>query len=640
MKRLAHASRAAALLVLAAACLGIAAGRFDQKLSADKQVLHVLNRLTFGPRPGDIEQVRRIGVEKWIDQQLHPEQIPENPILESRLQPLDTVRLLTWQIAEKYPPPQAAVPIRLPAIARLNPQLQSRLRNGSLEERRNTLDSLDPETRRSFLASAPPQVLEGFPAQVLQEAAEARKAEQEERQKQILRLMPPLNDLLTQDQVRTARQGSKEEKLALLNSFDLEKRRQILRALGPQPFNDIPDLRREAMAATQPQQLVNEELIESKVYRAVYSNRQLQEVLVDFWMNHFNVFNGKGPGRLLLTSFERDAIRPYVFGHFKDMLLATARHPAMLFYLDNWQSQVPRDDLPGVVALPAAVRQPGLNENYARELMELHTMGVDGGYTQADVIAVARALSGWTIYDQAKYAEFQFNPAGHDRKEKVVLGHVLPAGRGEQDGIDVIDILAHHPSTARFISKKLAQRFVADAPPQTLIDRMAATFRKTDGDLRAVLQTMFNSTEFMSVGAWQSKVKSPLEMVISAVRALNADVVDAYPLAQRIGDLGEPLYGKLEPTGYPNTGEAWINTAGILGRINFATALAAGQVPGVKADLSRFQAEEPAAVAKEILKTAPSAATLEAIEQGIRHSPATPALLTTLVLSSPDFQRR
>ena len=193
----------------------------------------------------------------------------------------------------------------------------------------------------------------------------------------------------------------------------------------------MPALRREAMAASQPQQFVNFELTEQKLLRAVYSNRQLQEVLVDFWMNHFNVFNGKGPDRILLTSFERDAIRPYVFGKFKDMLLATARHPAMLYYLDNWQSQSPRDDFP---TPPAGARRPGLNENYGREIMELHTLGVDGGYTQADVIAVARAFTGWTIYDPQRFAEYQFNPAFHDRKEKVVLGHVIPAMGAEQDG--------------------------------------------------------------------------------------------------------------------------------------------------------------------------------------------------------------
>jgi uncharacterized protein (DUF1800 family) len=318
------------------------------------------------------------------------------------------------------------------------------------------------------------------------------------------------------------------------------------------------------------------------------------------------------------------------------MLLATARHPAMLFYLDNWQSQAPREDVP----IPAGVRRPGLNENYGRELMELHTLGVNGGYTQNDVIAVARAFTGWTIYDPQKFAEFQFNPAVHDRKEKVVLGHTIPAMGGEQDGLDVLDILAHHPSTATFISRKLAQRFVADDPPQALVDRMAASFTKTDGDLRAVLHAMFSSPEFVSEGAWQAKLKSPLEMVVSAARALNADVTDTFGLAQRIADLGEPLYGKLEPTGYPNTGDAWTNTAGVLGRINFATALGAGQIPGLKVDVSRFNFKSASAVAAEVLNVAPSPSMLAAIEKGIQGTEATPSVLTTLVLSSPDFQRR
>jgi uncharacterized protein (DUF1800 family) len=318
------------------------------------------------------------------------------------------------------------------------------------------------------------------------------------------------------------------------------------------------------------------------------------------------------------------------------MLLATARHPAMLFYLDNWQSQAPREDFP----VPPGVRRPGLNENYGRELLELHTLGVDGGYTQNDVIAAARAFTGWTIYDLQKFAEFQFNPAGHDRKEKIFLGHTIPAMGGEQDGVQVIDILAHHPSAAKFISRKLAQRFVADDPPQPLVDRMAATFTKTDGDLRAVLQAMFTSPEFLSEGAWQVKLKSPLEMVVSAVRALNADVTDTFGLAQRIADLGEPLYGKLDPTGYPNTGDAWTNTAGLLGRINFANALAAGQLPGVKVDISRFNFKDPATVAGELLNGAPSQSTLTAIEKGVQDKEATPSILATLVLGSPDFQRR
>ena len=498
------------------------------------------------------------------------------------------------------------------------------------------LDALDPQTRGLVLAASTPQTLEGLPDDLIQQGANARKAENEARQKEFRRLMPPLSDLLSPDQIRIATGGTVEEKLALLDSFDADKRRQVVRALPPQAYATVPALRREAMAASQPQNFVNSELIEQKLLRAVYSNRQLEEVLVDFWTNHFNVFNGKGQDRVLLTSFEREAIRPHVFGHFKDLLLATARHPAMLFYLDNWQSQAPRDDLP----VPAGVRRPGLNENYGRELLELHTLGVNGGYTQDDVIAVARAFTGWTIYDPQKFAEFQFNPGVHDRREKVVLGHPIPAMGGEQDGVEVIDLLAHHPSTAKFISKKLAQRFVADDPPAPLVDRMAATFASTDGDLRAVLQTLFKSPEFLSEGAWHAKLKSPLEMVVSSVRAMNADVADAFVLSQRVADLGEPLYGKIEPSGYPNTGDAWTNTATVMGRINFASALSAGQVPGVKVDVSRFNFKDVGAVARALLNAPPSATTLSAIEQGIQGAEATPSMLAGLVLGSPDFQRR
>ena len=642
MKRLGCLLCAAALLLAAVAFAGNATGRFDQKLSADKQIVHVLNRLTFGPRPGDAEQVRRLGVQKWIDLQLHPERVQENPVLDSKLRPLETLKLAMWQIQEKYSPATPGRVIRPPAAQSiLTPQQFGRLMNCSVEDRRTLLTPLRPEDRRVVLANVPPQVLEGLPEDWVQEAAKARQAEQEARQKEFRRLMPPLTDLLSPEEVRTAQRGSREERMALLNSLDPEKRRQVLRVLPSEALSDLPDLRREAMAVRQPQELVNSDLIENKLYRAIYSNRQLEEVLADFWMNHFNVFNGKGQDRVLLTSFERDAIRPHVFGHFKDMLLATARHPAMLFYLDNWQSQAPRDDLPPPpAAAVGALRRPGLNENYGRELMELHTMGVDGGYTQADVIAVARAFTGWTIFDLNRYAEFWFNPGMHDRKEKVVLGHRIPAGGGEGDGLEVIDILAHHPSTAKFISKKLAQRFVADDPPERLVDRMTETFTNTDGDLRAVLQTMFESPEFLSEGAWRAKLKSPLEVVVGAVRALNADVTDTSGLAQQIASLGQPLYGKVEPTGYPNTGEAWANTAGILGRVNFATALTSGQVTGVRADLSRFNFKPPSAVAGELLGMAPSSAMLAAIAKGIQRQEASPSMLVTVVMSSPDFQKR
>jgi uncharacterized protein (DUF1800 family) len=628
------------LLISAATLSAGAASRFDQKLTADKQAVHILRRLTFGPQPGDLEQVRRLGVKKWIDLQLHPDRIPEDVRLEEKLKALTTLTQPLWQLLESYGAAGPFTPVQPPsaiAMSSLVPQDRTRLLNCSAGDRKTILDGLDPDKRRLVLAAIPPNTLEGLPDALVQEAANARRLEAEERSKEFRRQMPPLRELLTPEQMRVATSGTQEERLALLDAFDRDKRRQVLRMLPLQSLTAMPALRREAMAASQPQQFVNYELTEQKLLRAVYSNRQLEEVLVDFWMNHFNVFNGKGPNRILLTSFERDAIRPYVFGKFKDMLLATARHPAMLYYLDNWQSQSPREDLP---APPAGVRRPGLNENYGRELMELHTLGVGGGYSQADVIAVARAFTGWTIYDPQRFAEYQFNPAFHDRKEKVILGRVIPAMGGEQDGLQVIDLLAHHPSTAAFISRKLAQRFVADDPPRSLVDRMAQTFSRTDGDLRAVLETLFSSAEFLSEGAWQAKLKSPLEMVVSAVRAIGGDVSDTFVLAQRIADLGEPLYGKVEPTGYPNTSEGWTNTAGVLGRINFATALASDQIPGVKVDRDRFSGKRASNVAADLLNDAPSASTLAAIEKGIEGSAATSSLLSALVMGSPDFQRR
>jgi uncharacterized protein (DUF1800 family) len=402
-------------------------------------------------------------------------------------------------------------------------------------------------------------------------------------------------------------------------------------------------------------------LKQAKVFRAIYSNRQLEEVLVDFWYNHFNVDVGKNTMQapnlvhLLVGSYERDAIRPHVFGHFKDLLLATARHPAMLYYLDNWESMSPGGYQVGPFAPRRGVvnGQPnsvlpgpldriahGLNENYGREIMELHTLGVNGGYTQADVIAVARCFTGWTVTNPEK-PEFVFAPFMHDFGEKTVLGHKIPAGSGEQqDGLQVIDILAHHPSTAKFISRELAQRFVADDPPQALVDRMAQTFMKTDGDLRAVLQTMFTSSEFSSEGAWQSKIKSPLEMVVSAVRALSADTIETSTLVQKVADMGEPLYGKLEPTGYSNNGETWLSTAGVLGRMNFSSALVSGLIPGVKPDLSRLAGKDAPAIGRQLLGHDMSAQAAAAIDQGVQNKNDTPSFIGSLVLSSPDFQRR
>jgi uncharacterized protein (DUF1800 family) len=627
---------------------GNAAGPFDTRLSQDRQVLQALNRLTFGPRAEDGEQVRRLGVEKWIELQLHPERIPENPVLEAKLKPLETLHMDVAEILKQYYPQFPPGFVRpTPLTELLQPDEMRKVLNGTAEERKAALVAMSPEKRDQVLARVGPNVLEGLP-ELQQEATMARQKEQEERNKQTRMLRPPLNELLTPDQVRTAQRGTWEERQALFGSLEPAKLQQVAVALPPPALADFPELRRMGAVSRQPRQAVVADLREAKLYRALYSNRQLVEVLTDFWFNHFNVFEGKGQQeQATLASYENDAIRPHVLGHFKDLLLGTARHPAMLHYLDNWESlagdfmQVgPFAPGPGGGVSFLSRQAHGLNENYGREVLELHTLGVNGGYTQADVIAVARCFTGWTIREPNTKPEFTFAAFMHDTGEKTVLGHHIAAGGEESDGLAVIEILAHHPSTARFISKALAQRFVADDPPASLVDRMAKTFLKTDGDLRAVMETMLTSREFFSEGAWQAKMKSPLEMVVSAVRAAGGNTTDSFTLVQKVADMGEPLYGKLEPTGYKDTAETWLSTASVMARIGFASALAAGQVPGVKVDTARFGGKDAAAIAHEVLERDASPQTLAAIERGIEGKPARPGPILGLVIGSPEFQRR
>ena len=447
--------------------------QFEKKTSKDQAILHALNRLAYGPRPGDVAAVKKMGVEKWIDLQLHPDRIPAG-----------------FELALHPPQEEGSTPI------------------------------------------------------------------------------PPV------------------------------------------------------------------QYAQDKVIRAVYSNRQLEEVLADFWYNHFNVDMSKGADRRLVPSYERDAIRPYVLGKFRDLLEATANSPAMLFYLDNWQSVAPDQVLRPNGKRPVR----GLNENYARELMELHTLGVDGGYTQQDIIEVARCFTGWTIDrpNQAGAGTFLYNDRVHDKGEKIVLGVTVPAGGGKEDGKKVLDILAHHPSTAKFISKKLAQRFVADDPPPALVSRMAVTFEQTDGDIRAVLTTMFNSREFFSQAAYRAKMKTPLEVVVSAVRATDARVDSATALVNQIGTLGEPLYRKIEPTGYSSANAEWVGSSALLARMNFAVQLANNRVMGVYVDAGHF-AKDPSGAAHQVLFSDASQQTLQSIRK--KPVPAVPVTIG-LLLGSPDFQRK
>jgi uncharacterized protein (DUF1800 family) len=648
VKRFALPAMLAALVALGTTLTGqTPSRRFDQTLPQDRQAIHVLNRLTFGPRAADIEAINRIGVERWIEAQLRPERITESSILEARLTPLETLRIDSSEIIRDYMAPPAALRIAPPTPLNqlLTPDQARRVLNGTAEDRKAVLSGLDAATRQKVLVAMPPPLLAVTP-ELSKEADAARAAQMAERQQAMRQMMPPLNELLTPDQMQTAMRGNSEQIAALFNYLEPAKRQQVAAALPPQALVEFPDMRRAGMKLRQPQQIIGSDLREGKVFRAIYSERQLEEVLVDFWFNHFNVFEGKPQARPVLASYERDAIRPHVLGRFKDLLLATARHPAMLHYLDNWESMSPEAfeigpfaGPPGNVAQQLQRMARGLNENYGRELLELHTLGVDGGYTQQDVVNVARAFTGWTIRAPNVKPEFVFASFMHDTREKTILGKTFPAGGGESDGLQVIELLARHPSTAKFISRKLAQRFVADDPPQPLVDRMAQTFARTDGDIRAVLGTMFSSTEFLSEGAWLSKIKSPLELVTSAIRALQGDTIDTLVLTQRVGDLGQPLYGKLEPTGYPNTSESWLSTGTLLGRMNFATALVSGQIPGVK--IKPFQpGDELSASARALLGREASSQTLDALRSGLQGREATPAFVAGMVIGSPDFQRK
>lgn len=372
---------------------------------------------------------------------------------------------------------------------------------------------------------------------------------------------------------------------------------------------------------------VIEALSEQKVVRAAFSERQLQEVFTDFWWNHFNVAANKGATRLFVASYERDAIRPYVLGRFRDLLGATAHSPAMLFYLDNWMSAAPASATLLGGPRNAGRRPPGINENYARELLELHTLGVQGGYMQDDVVNVARAFTGWSIDEPRRGGGFVFRSAWHDAQPKTVLGIRLTR-RGEAEGEEVLDILSRHPSTARFIATKLARRFVSDSPPSTLVDRLASTFQHTDGDLRAVMRSLFLSPEFTSADVRLAKVKTPLEFVVSAVRATSARVDRARPLALAIRELGMPLYLAEAPTGYRDDAAAWTTTASLIGRMNFAVALAEGRLPGVRLPRSN-----------SVIDDAPGVLPRVAAQQRDASEATTPTDRIALALGAPEFQR-
>jgi uncharacterized protein (DUF1800 family) len=579
------------------------------RLSEEQRIVHVLGRLGFGARPGDVERVRKMGLERYIEAQLAPEKIADESA-EAKLRGLSSYWMTTAELYQKYPQPGQL----LRALQR-----QGRL-PADLAELRENRKGGDEASASQKDAGAKMDAPEGA----------------------------------MRNDAATMAANNEEPGAAMKN----DARRDYRQAL--QEYYRENNLQQPAR--------ITAELQSSRILRAVYSERQLQEVLVDFWTNHFNVYANKGADRWLLVSYDRDTIRPHTLGKFKDLLLATAQSPAMLFYLDNYQSvspnagqgaarmrprvkrffetltdpqmngasdagqgtaprrrrgmnrrrQLRREQANGENAqmsaspqaqqaqeTPAPQQQPrrrrrGINENYARELMELHTLGVEGGYTQKDVQEVARCFTGWTIFDPRGQGgrmgltkledagKFHFNPRLHDDGEKIVLGHKIPSGGGINDGLLVLDILSKHPSTAKFIATKLARRFVSDNPTPALVARIGAAYTKSDGDIRTTLRAIFSSPEFNAPENYRAKIKTPFELAISAVRSLGGETTGAPALHQWIARMGEPLYQYQAPTGYPDTSEHWVNTGALLERMNFALALVAGRINGTRVNLARF----------------------------------------------------
>jgi uncharacterized protein (DUF1800 family) len=566
------------------------------QLTEDEAIMHAMNRLGYGPRPGDVERIRKMGLEKWIDQQLQPDSIDDSA-LDQRLQRYPTLNMSAKKLIEEYPQP----------------------------------------------------------GQVIKKEG-ITKEEYEQQMK--------------------TKQRDAESQAIVTGNENLDKAQQQLAKLqGPGR--------------------IVAELSMAKVDRAVYSTRQLQAVMEDFWFNHFNVFANKAEDKWLLTSYVRDTIRPHTMGKFEDLLLATAKSPAMLIYLDNFQSADPlavrrmdaekamrraryggafaggvaptpgtfpgpatSSPAPGTAA-PAQKQERGLNENYGREVMELHTVGVDGGYTQQDVIQMAECLTGWTVREPRKNPEFFYDDRIHAQGKKVVMGRVFSTG-GERDGEEALKMLASHPNTAKFISTELARHFVSDNPPPALVERMAVEYSATQGDIRSVLKTMIYSSEFWSKETYRAKVKTPYELVASTARALNAEVTITLPMAQWVGRMGEPLFLCQPPNGYSDKAETWVNTGALLNRLNFALSLAGDKVAGATVDLKTMLGDsalrDPNAALSQSIEAflgdqiaEQTRATLAArlndpqILQASLDDPVkqvNQGLIAGLVLGAPEFQRR
>ena len=623
-------------------------------LTEDEAIVHALNRLGYGPRPGDVQRIKEMGLAKWIDRQLHPESINDSG-MEARLSRFPTLTMSAEALLEKFPRP--AVAARREGVS---PQEYRKEQQEKLQAARQAADAQQS-------------------ADVPQEQMSDQAAGQSNGDFQQSKTAQPNGNSQSTGNNNSPQTMAPDELAEIL----LPGAKTFKGQNGSGNTSANPTLNFEQSQA--PQRVIAE-LAMAKMDRAVYSEKQLYEQMVDFWFNHFNVFAGKGADRWLLTSYERDAIRPHAMGKFRDLLEATAKSPAMLFFLDNWQSVDPKAwsrlqqeqaarrayrvryggpfgrppfPAPGANPNQAKKQERGLNENYGRELMELHTLGVDGGYSQQDVIEVARCFTGWTIRQPQRDPQFWFNERLHDANPKTVLGHRINAG-GMRDGEEVLDLLARDPHTARHISFELARHFVSDNPPDALVDRMTKTYQSTDGDIRAVLHAMIYSPEFWSHEAYRAKIKMPFELVASAARAIGADIDVPLALVQWTGRIGEPLYQCQPPTGYSDKSDAWVSTGALLNRLNYSLSLAGNRLPGVRTDLrgllSGDASAQPGAVLDQaiavLLSGEVSPETRETLKkqmndprvlQASLDDPIThvnEGMIAGLVLGAPEFQRR
>ncbi len=688
--------------MVASAAVTKSAAASTKEIQGEQRVLHALNRFTFGPRPGDVAAVQAMGLKRWFEQQLNPASIDDSA-LEARMAEFPAMRMRQAEMIKRYPSPQVlrqiiAKDLPLPsdpvehaiyadqiAFYKAQKAKQEEKKAAAADVAKGDAEMMSPEMAKNGGAGKADTEKTALPGDGVDPAVPAM-ATHEEQFYSGLEAVKIIN-LPPEERMRRILAMKPDELVAFRRSLSQRELADAAEGLTP--------IERETLGSLQGSpRMIGAELLASRMLRDIYSERQLEAVMTDFWLNHFNVYIRKNQNEpYMLPEFEREVIRPRALGKFEDLLVATAKSPAMLMYLDNWQSIGPDSfaarNAPKVAALAknpqvkAALKDRGLNENYARELMELHTLGVQcevsqdhpmsaldpacgKGYTQQDVTQVAKVLTGWTIDRPFCGGSFDFEERRHEPGNKTVMGQVIqgsdyiePRGMGfggrrfaggggggfgggacgaetfhgdqagMQEGLRVLHMLATSPATAKFISTKLAVRFVSDTPPPTLVDRMAKAFVASNGDIRTVLRTMFDSPEFWSPEVYRAKVKTPEEFVISAVRASGADVKNAIPLVQALDKLGMPFYGMQTPNGYSWMAETWVNTGDLVNRMNFALGLSSDRIPGVQTDWGRILGQsgsgvEPVALTSESLDAAAAKeAKLETALLGIKVSDRT-----------------